>query len=393
MKKKLAIITTHPVQYNAPLFSLLQGRGNIDIHVFYTWGEEAKDSKYDPGFAADVQWDIPLLQGYPFSFVENKAKRKGSDHFWGINNPGIINQVIAFKPDAILVYGWSFKSHFDVLRYFKKRVPVLFRGDSTMLDAKRSFKSLARKIFLKWVYRHIDMAFYTGKSNYAYFKAAGLANRQLVFVPHAVDNGRFVERLLTNPGADPSFRSSLNIDATDFVFLFSGKLEIKKSPELLVQAFCESGFGKNVHLVLAGSGPLGKSLGSQYAHHPQIHFTGFVNQSLVPALYYCADVVVLPSAGPGESWGLAINEAMACSRPVIVSDRCGCAADLVQDNVNGYVFMSGNKADLQAKMQRIYGMGKNIIEMGKASLKIINEYSLEKAAAGIENTVMNIAPK
>ncbi len=44
--------------------------------------------------------------------------------------------------------------------------------------------------------------------------------------------------------------------------------------------------------------------------------------------------------GPGETWGLAVNEAMACSRAVLVSDKCGCYPDLIQDNINGFVFKS-----------------------------------------------------
>ena len=81
---KLAIVTTHPIQYNAPVFQRLSKRGNISIRVFYTWGEQVMKSKFDPGFGKIVSWDIPLLEGYGFEFVFNKAKHPGSNHFFGI---------------------------------------------------------------------------------------------------------------------------------------------------------------------------------------------------------------------------------------------------------------------------------------------------------------------
>ena len=389
MKKKLAIITTHPIQYNAPLFSLLKNRGNIDLHVFYTWGESVMEKKFDPGFGASIEWDIPILKGYNYTFLENIAKKKGSDHFAGINNPGIIDAILAYKPNAILIYGWAFKSHLRVLRYFKGRVPLLFRGDSTLIDGRGGIKDKCRMIFLKWVYRHIDKALYTGKNNYDYYRAAGLAEDRLVFVPHSVDNQRFGEGDQGKKGVVENIRGDMGIKTTDFVFLFSGKLEQKKSPGLLIKTFCDARFGETVHLVLVGEGPMGTELRDQYAGYSQVHFTGFVNQSRMPAFYHTADVVVLPSGGPGETWGLAINEAMACGKPVIVSDHCGCAADLVQNDSNGYIFISGNSTSLAEKMSLLYRKGKNIKEMGKVSLKIISEFSMEKAAEGIENAVLN----
>jgi hypothetical protein len=102
--KKLAIITTHPVQYYAPVFQLLHQRQQIDIKVFYTWGEGVLN-KYDPGFKKSIEWDIPLLTGYPYAWVKNTSKDAGSHHFEGIVNPDLIEQINAWHPDAILVYG------------------------------------------------------------------------------------------------------------------------------------------------------------------------------------------------------------------------------------------------------------------------------------------------
>jgi len=67
--KKLAIITTHPIQYYAPIFKLLSERKKIEICVFYTWGKDALKDKFDVGFGKKIEWDIPLLEGYNYNFL------------------------------------------------------------------------------------------------------------------------------------------------------------------------------------------------------------------------------------------------------------------------------------------------------------------------------------
>jgi hypothetical protein len=193
MGKKIAIITTHPIQYYAPLFRLLAQ--HIELKVFYTWGKNSVE-KYDPGFGKRVQWDIPLLEGYVYQFLENTSTEPGSHHFKGIKNPTVINELLDYNPGAILVIGWGYSSHLKVMRYFKGKIPIYFRGDSTLLDnghrgITNKIKRLARRIFLIWVYSYVDKAFYVGEESKAYFKWALLKESQLVFSPHSIDNTRY----------------------------------------------------------------------------------------------------------------------------------------------------------------------------------------------------------
>ena len=76
-----------------------------------------------------------------------------------------------------------------------------------------------------------------------------------------------------------------------------------------------------------------------------MHFAGFCNQSALPGYYAAADLIVLPSDG-SETWGLVVNEAMACGLPAIVSDRVGCAQDLVEEAVTGHTFPLGSVSSL-----------------------------------------------
>ena len=330
---KLAIITTHPIQYNAPLFQLLSDRKHVAIKVFYTWGESASGNKFDPGFNRHVEWDIPLLEGYDYTFVKNVASSPGSHQYKGIQNPSLINEIQQWGANAVLVFGWNFKSHLAAIRFFKNKIPVFFRGDSTLLDEKKGVKQFIRKLILRYVYSQIDTAFYAGVANKAYFEAMGLKEEQLVFMPHAADNSRFAANEV-NVNAGRKLRAVLNIPADAIVFLFAGKLEEKKQPHYLIEKFVSLDI-KNAFLIIAGSGELEKSLTNTYSVHSSIKFIGFQNQQQMPAVYNSCDVFVLPSKGPNETWGLALNEAMAAGKAIVASDKCGGSYDLIQDSKNG----------------------------------------------------------
>jgi len=220
--KKIAIVTTHPIQYNAPLFKLLAERNKVRVKVFYTWGESVLKSKYDPGFKKEIEWDIPLLEGYEYEFLENIAVDKGSHHFKGIDNPGSIQAIASYEPNAILIYGWAFKSHLRLIRYFHKKIPIIFRGDSTLLDeVGDGYKSVLRKFFLRWVYKKVDYALYVGKNNFDYFKRAALRKDHLIYAPHAVDNDRF-EASDRSIEQAAHYRRKLGINDGGIVFLFAG---------------------------------------------------------------------------------------------------------------------------------------------------------------------------
>ncbi|HEY5369132.1 MAG TPA: glycosyltransferase family 4 protein [Hanamia sp.] len=380
--KRLAIVTSHPIQYNAPLFELLAKRKRIEIKVFYSWGESVLEQKYDPGFGKVIKWDIPLLEGYEYEFLENISKDKGSHNFKGIDNPDIIEKIKKFHPDAVLVYGWAYKSHLKVLRYFKNKIPVLFRGDSTLLDERSWVASLKRNLFLRWVYRHIDFALYVGKNNYKYFRNAGLNKDQLIFAPHAVDNQRFECSSATCKKNAVQLRDDLNIPEGDLVFMYAGKLENVKDPGIILQAFSNLSFPPRVHLVIVGNGNLESDLKTKSKSVANIHFIDFQNQMQMPAVYEIADIFILSSKS--ETWGLSVNEAMANGKAIIVSDQCGCFSDLVAEGINGYIFKAGNAIDLQMKMELILQNISNLAEMKRKSSEKIKMFSLPIVAAAIE---------
>jgi glycosyltransferase involved in cell wall biosynthesis len=373
--KRLAIVTSHPIQYNAPLFKLLTARGNISIKVFYTWGKEVTENKFDPGFGKVIQWDIPLLQGYDFSFVNNISPNPGTHHFKGIINPTLISEIETWKADALLVFGWMFNSHLKCLRYFHNKIPVLFRGDSTLLDERGGIKQSLRRLFLKWVYSHVDIAFYVGENNKKYFLAHGLKPVRLIYAPHAIDNERFAGPADMYEKQAIEIRKNLGLKEDDLVILFAGKMEAKKNPLFLIDLL-KSINDKRLKMLLVGSGALLPDLKSAAAADERILLMDFQNQQLMPAIYRVADLFMLPSKGPGDTWGLAINEAMASGKAVI------------EAGVNGLILDLKNNTTLEELVQSSLDNKKILIEMGRQSQLKIQAFTFNHIIRAIEDCMM-----
>ncbi|HEY2679106.1 MAG TPA: glycosyltransferase family 4 protein [Steroidobacteraceae bacterium] len=369
--RKLAIVTSHPIQYYAPVFRALSLQESIQVRVFYTWSQAAQAQLFDAGFGAALKWDVPLLEGYDHQFVDNVAKRPGPEHFGGIENPTLRREIEAWQPDALLIYGWYHRSHLQALRHFKGRIPVLFRGDSTLLDRRTWWRNLLRRGFLRWLYRHVDVAIAVGSNSIDYFVWCGVPRRRVALAPHSVDTVRFAENAEARELCAEQWREQLGIDPASVVFLYAGKFQRKKDPGLLLDAFGSLSAGS--HLVFVGSGELETDLKARAAQSARVHFLPFQNQSMMPTVYRLGDVFVLPSCGPGETWGLALNEAMASGRTVIASSKVGGARDLIQPGENGWIFESGDDIALTAILRRA-------VELGRPELRMLGARGQERSA-------------
>ena len=379
--KKLAIVTTHPIQYNAPWFRLLQETGKVELMVFYTWGQVATEQKFDPGFGKAVQWDIPLLEGYQFTFVENIATAPGSHHRKGIINPSLNKKIEEWKADAILVFGWNFVSHLKCIRYFHKNIPVLFRGDSTLLDETKGMKAFIRRIILKWVYSKVDIALYVGTNNRKYFLAHGLKPMQLVFAPHAIDNRRFAVPGETYQQKALLLRRQIGIESADIVLLFVGKLEKKKNPFFLIELL-KRHTNPRLKVVIVGNGDLEPALKKAATSDKRVILMDFQNQQQMPVIYRVADLVFLPSTGPGETWGLVLNEAMACGKAIVASSKVGGAIDLIEEQ-NGLMLDFDDTTAIDGFIEKALQNSFVLKQMGLQSEEKIKQYSFDNIVSGV----------
>ena len=386
---RLAIVSTHPIQYYAPVFRALARSEAVEPRVFYTWSQTGAGPVFDREFGKHFSWDVPLLEGYEHVFVPNVAKRPGSNHFSGIDNPELTAGISQWGADAVLIYGWNLRSHLNAMRYFKGRIPVLFRGDSTLLDPQRPWRKRVRRLFLRWVYAHVDIAIAVGRNSRDYFIWSGLSPDRVAFAPHCIDTIRFGDAEGKYAALALQWRQELGIPADAVTFVFAAKLIAKKDPLLLLDAFLA--LRSNAHLVLCGDGALEAALRARAAGHDNVHFLPFQNQTTMPAVYRLGDVFVLPSRGPGETWGLSLNEAMASGRTVIASSRAGGARDLIEEGVTGWTFAAEDQPDLERALTAALACSTaGLWRMGETCNTLIrSRWSTEASAEAIGTAVLN----
>jgi glycosyltransferase involved in cell wall biosynthesis len=410
------------------------------LRVFYLW-DFGVTEKTDKGFGKVVKWDVDLLEGYDHELVPNVSARPGTDWFGGLDNPGLSQRVKVFAPDAVLQFGYNYKSlvNFD-LRWNTKRAPLLFRGDSHLLaeDGERGkgqeamgtrLKRWMREIGLRLHFRRFACFLAVGKANADYFRAHGVPESKIVRCPHVVDNAFFIAEKNAGTRHEATgdkeegrgLREELGIPEDELVFLFAGKLEEKKQPGQLLEAFLAADLPKAT-LLFVGSGelesalkekakgishgwkkintdifsagdPAGKSSSHQETENCQLTtddsahrvvFLEFQNQSRMPAVYGTGDVLVLPSKGRYETWGLAVNEAACCGLPTIVSSHVGCGPDLIEDGVTGWIFEAGNVLALKRALETAAANRHRLAAMGEAlKQRVTREYSYQSATEAL----------
>ncbi len=382
--KKLAIITSHPIQYYAPWFRYLAEQRDLEFRVFYLWDFGIRQ-QVDPGFQQAIEWDIPLLEGYEFEFVPNVSRRPGTKHFLGLQNPSLIPQVRQYQPDAVLMMNYNYASLYYFLWRWRE-TPILFRGDSHRLIADHNLKTHLKQQWITQIFRRFAACLYVGQANYHYFRSHGVPETRLFFSPHAVDNDRFSQQADTAAIQAQQWKQELGIPISHAVILFAGKLIPKKRPLDLLQAFLQANLS-HVSLLFVGNGELESELRSHAANHPYIYFAPFQNQSQMPRTYAIADLLVLPSYGPSETWGLAVNEAMCLAKAVLVSDHVGCAADLVQPYANGLVFTAGDTTALSESLRIALSDRARLTAWGQASQRMVQSYSYAQTTQGLLKSI------
>jgi len=182
-----------------------------------------------------------------------------------------------------------------------------------------------------------------------------------------------------------ALRQRWQVPAEAICFLFAGKLEPKKRIMDLLSALQIAVLqgGRPLHLLVVGAGVL-MAQAQEFAkqHSMPVTFAGFLNQTEMPAAYVASDCLVLPSDF-GETWGLVVNEAMACGKPALVSDRVGCGPDLITEGQTGSVFPFADVPALAARLVALAADPDRLALMGQtARARVEQGYSVQQAVAG-----------
>lgn len=378
MSLRIGFLVSHPIQYYAPIFRALARR--CDLTVFFAHRQTA-EGQAKAGYGVTFQWDVDLLSGYDSRYLTNVSRQPSTDVFAGCDTPEIAQEIEQGHFDAFLVPGWGLKSYLQAARACRRaRVPVLVRGDSQLASqrggALRMAKALAFPLFL----RRFDGFLYVGQRNREYLQHYGVRSDRLFFSPHCIDNEAFhigSEAARSQSPRDPNRLARL---------LFVGKLVDSKRPFDLLAAAARIQ-GRRVEVAFAGAGEAEARLkqAAAAAGVPAV-FHGFVNQSELPAVYTAADVIVSPSV---ETWGLVVNEAMACGLPAVVSDAVGCGPDLIEEGATGAVFPLGDMAGFARAIERVLDLDPSSRRAAISAKMAV--YSPERTAQGIMDAAAAVA--
>lgn len=384
--QKLCIVVSHPIQYYSPWFRHLAQQDELEVKVFYLWEFGVKEVR-DEKFKTTFTWDIPLLDGYDSEFLDNQSSDPGTHHFKGLDNPELVPRLIAEKPDAILLFGYNYASHMQVIRAKAlKSTHLLFRGDSHSLFPNSGLKVTVTRFIRSLIFRRFNTVLTVGSANEAYFLENGVRKEKLFRAPHCIDNTRFLTAAPEAVEAAKQWRRELGIPEDNFVFLFAGKFESKKRPLDLLRAF-NTLEAPNISLLFVGSGELEDQLRTESTD--RVFFAPFQNQSLMPRTYAMGNCLVLPSYGRGETWGLAVNEAMNLAIPAIVSSHVGCGPDLVLKDRTGWIFTAGDTGALAAAMQEACSAPDQAKEMGLAARDHVASFSYDTATKALLEAIQS----
>jgi glycosyltransferase involved in cell wall biosynthesis len=244
-------------------------------------------SAKDPGFGMPLQWDIPLLEGYAYQFIPNRASKPGNSHFFGYFNPGLASNLAAWQPDAILLMNYAFLTYVLLLldpRFWK--IPIIFRGDSHNLNRTPSLKDRISRLCRNLLFRRFSAFLVVGKANHHYYRDAGVPAFKLFTGLHAVDNARFIdaEKAVSLKAAE--LRKNLGIDQEN-VIIFVGKFVEVKRPLDLLNAYADLPIHllRTSKIVFVGDGPL-RQIIRRHAERlglDNVLFLPFLNQRMLPA--------------------------------------------------------------------------------------------------------------
>ena len=394
-KLKLAIVVSHPIQYFVPIYKLLARSDSIELIVIY-YSDAGARTYYDSQFEKEIQWDIDLLGGYKYEILE-KGKPVGKDRsFWEIDSKKLESVFDKFKPDAVVLNGYSQRLQWRAWQWARKHnSTLLYISDSNLKNKSRKIWRKAFKILpVRFFFRYIDIYLCTSDENARYIKHYGGNERKIVRSPTCgVDLKRFpLHEKHRVSSARQQIRSRFNINNNEFVILFTAKLITLKRPKDLVEAsLILRSCGHNIVSIFVGSGPQEnelKRIVSQSSTPEACRFVGFVNQKEIVDFYFAADYFVLPSEY--EALGVSAVEAAASGLPLILSDQVGCIGPTSAARVgeNALVFPQGNVNALKDCIIKLMESPEEAQKMGEASREIAKTQNISVAAAAIEKAVL-----
>lgn len=386
-----------------PVWKELARRG-LPLEVWYL-SDRGYRKSFDRGFGKEFSWDLDMLGGYASRFLPTRPAKADISKFRGTRIGSLTSLFRTRGITALLINGWFPQAYWQAAFQAQRAgIPVLLRGETNDLHRIPWWKELAKRRLLKLLFDRVSLFLTIGIANRRFYLKYGVSEKKLASAPYCVENERFSQAAESFRSRRGELREAWNIPRDSTCFLFCGKLIGKKHVldlmgafEMLLLSPVKFGVNGPVHLLFVGDGALREIIEekarrlSDLSGRPCVSLAGFLNQTEVPKAYAVADCLVLPSDA-GETWGLVVNEAMACGLPAIVSDQVGCGPDLIDPGVTGDLFAVGDVERLAIAMAQ-WSDAIRCRSASTAVTKQIAAYSVEQAANGIFDSVRFVSCK
>jgi glycosyltransferase involved in cell wall biosynthesis len=381
MSCRITVVQTHPVQYMAPLFRHIAAlQRDIDLTVLYA--STPMPDQQGVGFGESFAWDVTLTDGYPHRILQPPAhgRRFDSESFRGADVRAVGSAIAETRPDVVVVPGWHSAFYLRTIAACRRSgIPVLYRGDSNLASGPAGLRRHLWMLRTRMALKMFDGYLSVGTRSREYLRHFGVPEPLIFDSPHAVDVAALSSAALN---AEPRsvMRRWLGASEGDFLIVFAGKFSAVKRAADLVAAVAR--MDRHVTIAMVGNGPLMEETRAT-AQQLGVRATwcGFVNQSTMPSVLAAADCLVLPSES--ETWGLVVNEALACGTPCVVSNRVGSAPDLIRDGVSGAVHEARDVDSLICALSRVReAVGRGVITR-ESCRQTAAAFSFERAAEGI----------
>ena len=371
MKRRLAIITEIISPYRIPLFNVLSRRPEVDLHVIFL-------AETDPGLR---DWKV-YKQEIAFSNEVLPSWRKRIAGYNFLLNSGVSKALTAANPDVVLCGGYNYLASWLAQRWARARSVPFFLWSESNLQDKRS-SNFAKESLKDRFLRSCHGFVVPGKSAEQYLRTKGIEEKSIFTAVNAVDNEFFTSSADSVRQHAPQVRAEFHLPSR--YFLFVGRLVEEKGIFELLNAYTalEDNIREKIGLVYVGDGPARQALERQAAKISPgvITFVGFQQREQLTNFYALSEMLILPTHS--DTWGLVVNEGMACGLPVVLSKVAGCAADLVTHDWNGFLVGVKDAESLVSAMRNLATNSSLQELMSARSKERIAAYSPENWAEGI----------
>jgi glycosyltransferase involved in cell wall biosynthesis len=382
-RPRLAILTSHPIQYQAPLYRTLSAAGRIDIEVLFL-SDFGVEPSFDPGFGQTVRFDVPLTEGFAHRFVARGRAQRSIAPPFGHVNPSLVRHLRADRYDGVLVHGYAQVADWIAFASVAASgLRLLLRGEThePTVEAQQALRWQVKRQVLAPVIRRADACLAIGLRNARFYYSLGARRDQVIFAPYSVDNDHFARGGAEGHSQRDRLLDGIGLDPDRPVVLFTAKLIARKRVLDLIAAMDE--VAPAAQLLVIGDGEQRDTVAGLAAERPWMRSLGFVNQSDLPRWYGASDIFVLPSGR--ETWGLVVNEAMAAGAVPVVSDAVGCGPDLVAGGA-GRVFPTGDVPALAGAIAELLDPEVRA-EARSRCRERVERYDLAATANGIEEAM------